>query len=131
MRTTHYKTTDENEQYMPYREKKPLVKNHLKILLVGELAYNPERVYAFEEAGHKLYGLWSKPEYCFCTVGPLPFGNVEDIPYENWQERVKEVAPDIIYAQLNTGSIELAHEVLKANTGIPFVGILKRVLMVP
>lgn len=121
MRTTHYKTTDENEQYMPYRHKKPLVKNHLKILLVGELAYNPERVYAFEEAGHKLYGLWSKPEYCFCTVGPLPFGNVEDIPYENWQERVKEVAPDIIYAQLNTGSIELAHEVLKANTGIPFV----------
>lgn len=121
MRTTCYKTTDENREYILYRDKKPLVKNHLKILLVGELAYNPERVYAFEEAGHKLYGLWSKPEFCFCTVGPLPFGNVEDIPYENWREKIKEIAPDIIYAQLNTGSIELAHEVLKAKTGIPFV----------
>jgi glycosyltransferase involved in cell wall biosynthesis len=121
MRTTHYKTVDENTEYIHYRDKKPLAKKFLKILLVGELAYNPERVYAFEEAGHKLYGLWSKPEYCFCTVGPLPFGNVEDIPYEDWQEKVKEIAPDIIYAQLNTGSIELAHEVLNANTGIPFV----------
>lgn len=121
MRTTHYKTADENQQYISYRDKKPLAKDHLKILLVGELSYNPERVYAFEEAGHKLYGLWSKPEFCFCAVGPLPFGNVEDIPYENWQEKVKEVAPDVIYAQLNTGSIELAHEVLKANTGVPFV----------
>ncbi len=121
MRTTNYKTVDENQQYIPYRDKKTLVKDYLKILLVGELAYNPERVYAFEEAGHKLYGLWADPEYCFCTVGPLPFGNVEDISRSHWQERVKEIAPDIIYAQLNTGSIEFAHEVLRANTGIPFV----------
>ena len=121
MRTTNYKTVDENKAYTLYRDKKSLIKNHLKILLVGELAYNPERIYAFEEAGHKLYGLWAKPEYCFCTVGPLPFGNVEDIPRENWQERVKEIAPDIIYAQLNTGAIEFAHEVLKTNIGIPFV----------
>src|SRR3712207_7309450 len=35
----------------------------LKILLVGELGFNPERIVAFEERGHKLYGLWlPRPE---------------------------------------------------------------------
>jgi glycosyltransferase involved in cell wall biosynthesis len=121
MRTTNYNTIDEYKAYSHYKLKRPLSDESLKILLVGELAYNPERVYAFEEAGHKLYGLWGKPEYCFCTVGPLPFGNVEDVPYDNWRQRLKEIKPDIIYAQLNTGAIYFAHEVMNANTGIPFV----------
>ncbi|HEX2323879.1 MAG TPA: glycosyltransferase family 2 protein, partial [Chloroflexota bacterium] len=30
----------------------------LRILLAGELGFNPERVLAFEERGHKLFGLW-------------------------------------------------------------------------
>lgn len=121
IRCTNYKTIDEPKIYEPFREKLPLKKDALKILIVGELAYNPERLYAFEEAGHQLYGLWSKPRFCFSTIGPLPFGHVEDVPYDNWQERVKMIKPDIIYAQLSTGAIELAHEVLKANTGIPLV----------
>jgi glycosyltransferase involved in cell wall biosynthesis len=126
-RATNYKTIDENTIYMPYRKKYPLNENSLKILLVGELAYNPERVYAFEEAGHKLYGLWCRPTFCFSTVGPLPFGNVEDISNHNWRERIKEIQPDIIYAMLSTGAIPLAHEVMKANTGIPFVWHFKEV----
>ena len=94
----------------------------LKILIVGELAYNAERIFAFEEHGHKLYGLWmEKPSFSFSTVGPLPFGNVTDIPYENWEEKVREIQPDIIYATLNYGAVPLAHEVLKKNPGIPFV----------
>lgn len=121
MRATSYKTIDENLMYKPFRDKKSLSKDYLKILLVGELAYNSERVYAFEEAGHKLYGLWAKPAFCFSTIGPLPFGNVEDIPYKNWKEKLKEINPDIIYAQLSTGAINIAHEVMKANTGIPLV----------
>ena len=121
MKANSYKIIDENQMYMPFQVQRPLKKDGLKILLVGELAYNPERVCAFEEAGHKLYGLWGKPAFCFSTIGPLPFGNIEDIPYENWQEKIKEVKPDIIYAQLNTGSINIAYEVLNADTGIPFV----------
>ena len=46
---------------------------------------------------------------------------MEDIPYENWESAVSDIAPDVIYALLSTGAIELAHEVLTANTGIPFV----------
>lgn len=78
-------------------------------------------MYAFEEAGHQLYGLWAKPRFCYSTVGPLPFGHIKDIPYECWQERICEIRPDIIYAQLSTGAIDIAYEVLKANMGIPFV----------
>jgi hypothetical protein len=75
-----------------------------------------------EEHGHKLYGLWmNRPTFSSATVGPLPFGNVMDIPYSNWEEKVGEIQPDIIYATLNFGAVPLAHEVLMRNTGIPFI----------
>jgi len=50
---------DEKKRYEKYREKRILSspENGLKILVVGELAYNPERILALEEKGHKLYGL--------------------------------------------------------------------------
>jgi glycosyltransferase involved in cell wall biosynthesis len=115
------KTVDEREIYKSFRKKHPQDKDSLKILLVGELAYNSERIYALEEAGHRLYGLWmQRPTYTLNTVGPLPFGNVEDVPYENWKERINEIKPDIIYGLLNAGAIPLAHEVM-THTDIPFV----------
>lgn len=112
---------DEIEQYEHCRQKPVYKKDCLKILFVGEISYNPERICAFEEHGHRLYGLWIKNPTRVTAVGPLAFGNVEDIPYENWKERVKEIKPDIIYGLLNDYSIPLAHEVLSANLGIPFV----------
>jgi glycosyltransferase involved in cell wall biosynthesis len=116
------KFIDEEEVYATFRRKIPKSKKGLKILLVGELAYNPERIYALEEHGQTLYGLWTtKPGFSFATVGPLPFGNVTDIPYENWKERVKQIKPDIIYAMLNLDAIPLAYEVLKNVIDIPFV----------
>lgn len=99
----------------------PKAKQGLKIVLCGELAYNSERVLALEEQGHNLYGLWMKDPYWYNSVGPLPFGHVEDIPHENWKERLAEIEPDIIYAQLNWQAVPFAHEVLSADTGIPFV----------
>ncbi|MCF0072258.1 glycosyltransferase family 2 protein [Dyadobacter sp. CY261] len=93
----------------------------LKILLVGELAYNAQRICALERMGHKLYGLWIDKPFFYNTIGPLPFGNVEDIPKSNWKERVKEIKPDVIYGLLNFSAVPLAHEVLVQNPGIPFV----------
>ena len=121
-RASRYKTVDEKEAYAEYR--RPLQTacgDGLKILIVGELAYNPERIRALEEAGHRFYGLWAKPRFCYSTVGPLPFGQVEDVPYDQWRKRVEEIKPDIIYALLSTSAIDIAHEVLSADTGIPFV----------
>ena len=62
--------------------------------------------------------------------GPLPFGNIQDIDYSNWEEEVKKIQPDIIYALLNFQAVPIAHEVLKANTGIPFVWHFKEGPMV-
>ncbi|MCL4642071.1 MAG: glycosyltransferase [Olivibacter sp.] len=96
-------------------------KDGLKILLVGELAFNPERIYALEERGHQLFGLWMDKPVNFNTIGPLPFGHVEDISINNWKQRIEEIKPDIIYALLNYHAVPLANYILNENPGIPFV----------
>ncbi|WP_165042855.1 glycosyltransferase family 2 protein [Dysgonomonas sp. ZJ709] len=122
IRISDFKFIDEEEVYKNFRNKIEPTKDSLKILLVGELAFHPDRIYALEEAGHQLYGLWVKwPTYCSTTVGHLPFGNVIDIPYENYQNKIKEIKPDIIYALLNWGAISLAYEVRVNCPEIPFV----------
>jgi len=114
---------DEVTYFERFRNRKdtPASKNPLKIVLVGELAYNSERILALEEQGHKLYGLWMKDPYWYNSVGPLPFGHVEDIAYDNWQKKIEEIQPDVIYALLNWQAVPFAHEVLINNPGIPFV----------
>lgn len=120
--TTMGNFIDEAVYYEPFQKKRNDTSfTGLKIVLVGELAYNAERIVALEEQGHKLYGLWMRDPYWYNTVGPLPFGNVQDIPYENWQQTLAEIKPDIIYALLNWQAVPIAHEVLTANTGVPFV----------
>jgi glycosyltransferase involved in cell wall biosynthesis len=96
--------------------------DRLKILMVGDLGFNPERIMAFEERGHKLYGLWTTHPENWDTTGPLPYGNMEDIPYDcQWRERVRAIQPDVIYALLNWQTVKMAYEVFEANLGIPFV----------
>jgi glycosyltransferase involved in cell wall biosynthesis len=121
--TTTGNFIDEVEFFRPFRERPdtPPAPNGLKILLVGELAYNSERVLALEELGHQLYGLWMPDPYWYNSVGPLPFGHVQDLPLDNWQAAVRRIKPDIIYALLNWQAVPLAHEVLLENPGIPFV----------
>lgn len=114
---------DEEEHYRRFRERPetPLAPDGLKILLVGELAYNPERVLALEERGHRLYGLWMRDPYWYNTVGPLPFGHVQDIPLNDWKNAVRKIQPDVIYALLNWQAVPFVHQVLNELPGIPFV----------
>ncbi len=124
LRVYSEKFIDEKKMYNKYTNIKvtPVTSHPLKILIVGELAYNPERIIALEEYGHKLYGLWiERPQYSFQTVGPLPFGNIEDIPIDDWENRIKKIQPDIIYGLLNTAAIPLAYDVLCKFKDIPFV----------
>ncbi|MFB5945714.1 glycosyltransferase family 2 protein [Albibacterium profundi] len=93
----------------------------LKILLVGELAYNAERICALEERGHTLYGLWMRDPYFYNTTGPLHFGSVIDVPFGQWKEKIQEIQPDIIYGLLNHPAVPFVHEVMSANRQIPFV----------
>lgn len=121
--TTVGNPIDEVEHYRRFRDRPstPQAGDGLKILLVGELAYNAERVLALEERGHRLYGLWTDAPYWYNTVGPLPFGHVEDLPRHGWQDAVRRIRPDVIYALLNWQAVPFAHRVLEAELGIPFV----------
>jgi hypothetical protein len=114
---------DEGALYRRFRERPatPPAPDGLKILLVGELAYNAERVLALEERGHQLYGLWTDAPAWFNTVGPLPFGHVAELPRADWPAAVRRLWPDVIYAQLNWQTVAFCHAVLGANPGIPFV----------
>lgn len=114
---------DEVEHFRRFRERPdtPMAADGLKILLVGELAYNSDRVLALEERGHKLYGLWMREPYWYNSVGPLPFGHVTDIPYEGWQQAVRELQPDVIYALLNWQAVPFAREVMLELREFPFV----------
>ncbi|MBX6313637.1 MAG: glycosyltransferase [Isosphaeraceae bacterium] len=114
---------DEVELYRRYRERPdtPMAQDGLKILLVGDLSYFPERILALEERGHRLYGLWTDEPHWYTSVGPLPFGHVEDLPRSAWREALRRIKPDIIYALLNWQSVPFAHQVLMGNPGIPFV----------
>lgn len=113
------------DEYRRFSNLKSPVKVHtddkLKILLVGELAYNPERIIALEEEGHELYGLWMKDPYWFNYVGPLPFGRVKNLNREKWKEEIEEIKPDIIYGLLNWQAVPFVHEILQENSDIPFV----------
>lgn len=91
---------DEIDFYKKFR-KIPEKQDQLKILIVGELAYNPERICALENLGHKLYGLWIDRPLNYNTIGPLPFGNITDINIEDFENQINEIKPDIIYALLN------------------------------
>ncbi len=124
LKVSRRKFIDEDRLYRRYRPVKVIhpESKPLNILLVGELSYNPERICALEEHGHRLYGLWSRnTDIAFFSVGHLPFGNVTDIPYENRREKIREIQPDIIYGLLNYGAVPLAHEVMTAFPDIPFV----------
>lgn len=114
---------DEGAHFRQFRERPdtPMSSAGLKILLVGELAYNPERVLALEERGHKLYGLWMRDPYWYNWVGPQPFGHIQDISYHRWQDEIKKIKPDIIYALLNWQAVPFVHEILQDNPSIPFV----------
>ena len=122
-RMSKYKSINEALLYKDLgRNYSPMSTYKLKVLLVGELGYNPERICALEEQGCELYGLWINiPQLPFANIGYFPFGNIVNISYENWKERVKEINPDIIYALGNWDSIDLAYEVLMEGLNIPFI----------
>jgi Glycosyl transferase family 2 len=99
----------------------PRAPDGLRILLVGELAFNPDRILLLAERGHELHGLWTDEPLGFMTVGPLPFGGVRDVPAHRWRGVVDELRPDVVYALLNWRAVPLAHAVLSARPGLPFV----------
>ncbi len=113
---------DEVARYARFREGSyPPSPGGLRILMVGELAFNPERVLALAERGHRLSGLWTTDGLGDATVGPLPFGHVADLDHARWPQAMRELAPDVVWAQLNWRAVPLAHAVRSAFPDLPFV----------
>ncbi|MGY1691478.1 glycosyltransferase [Geodermatophilus sp. SYSU D01105] len=117
---------DEVARYARFRDRAyPPSPDGLSVLLVGELAFNPERVLALAERGHRLTGLWTTDGLGDATVGPLPFGGVPDLDRDRWPEEVRALAPDVVWAQLNWRAVPFAHAVRQAFPELPFVWTFK------
>ncbi|SES83306.1 glycosyltransferase family 2 protein [Geodermatophilus poikilotrophus] len=117
---------DEVARYARFRSRSyPPAADGLSVLLVGELALNPERVLALAGRGHSLTGLWTTSGLGDSTVGPLPFGHVPDLDRDRWRDAVRERAPDVVWAQLNWRAVPLAHAVQSAFPELPFVWTFK------
>jgi hypothetical protein len=114
---------DEVARFRRFRERLPTppATDGLKILLVGELSYNPERILALEERGHRLWGLWTPTPYWYTAVGPVPFGHVADVPAGDWEAAVRRIRPDLVYGLLNWQAVPLAAEVRRRLPDVPFV----------
>jgi glycosyl transferase family 2 len=114
---------DEVARYARFRDRPdtPGAGDGLRILLVGELSYNPERILALEERGHRLFGLWTPEPYWYNTVGPQPFGHVTDVPTTDPAAAVRAVRPDLVYALLNWQAVPFAARVRRAVPDVPFV----------
>jgi Glycosyl transferase family 2 len=124
--TTTGDRIDEWERYARFRDRPgveppPPAPDGLRILLVGELAYNADRIVALEERGHRLFGLWMPEPYWYNTVGPLPFGHVVDATSRDPAAAIRETRPDVIYALLNWQAVPWAAHVMRENPGVPFV----------
>lgn len=93
----------------------------LHVLLVGELAYNADRVLDLAERGVRLSGLWLDDPLGFMTVGPLPFGAVADVPREDWLAHLRADPPAVAYCLLNWRTVPLALQVAAALPDLPIV----------
>ncbi|MCG5219221.1 glycosyltransferase family 2 protein [Streptosporangium soli] len=94
----------------------------LRILVVGDLGFNPERLLVLEQAGHELAGLWHPDPDLWMATGPFPWGHIRDIPATgDWRRAAADFRPDVIYAGLNWSSIPLAEQVMDAGLDAPFV----------
>jgi len=116
-------TVDEVALYARYRDRPVPAPgpDALHILLVGELAFNPDRVLALVERGHRLSGLWSPDALGNQTTGPLPFPGVQDLGYGLQLDAVRRARPDVIYALLNWRAVPFAYAVRVALPEVPFV----------
>ncbi|MGY1680940.1 glycosyltransferase family 2 protein [Geodermatophilus sp. SYSU D01176] len=117
-------SVDEVARYARFRSRQ-YPADGLSVLVVGELALNPERVLALAERGTRLTGLWTADGLGDATVGPLPFGHVPDLSPDRWRDEVRSLDPDVVWAQLNWRAVPFAREVQSAFPELPFVWTFK------
>ena len=70
----------------------------MKILLVGALAWNPERIRSLHERGHELWGLWSRS--LAWDQGPYPTleGCLRQLALEDAARTIHDEKIDCVYS---------------------------------
>lgn len=91
----------------------------LRVLVAGELCFNPERLLALVERGHALLGHWTDQNLGSQYVGPLPFGHVRDV------DAVDRREVDVVYALLSWRAVPFAAALRRRLPGVPFVWHMK------
>ncbi|HYY12262.1 MAG TPA: glycosyltransferase family 2 protein [Kineosporiaceae bacterium] len=113
---------NERSWYRGVPEPAPRTVDGLRIHLVGELGFNPERLLALEEAGHRLSATWVDVSETWDTAAGLPVGHIDEVPWgPDFRQQLDRDRPDVLYALLNVHAIPLIHAVLEADTGVPLV----------
>lgn len=112
---------DESLKYQSFQKKQYSISHGgLKILILGELAYNADRMLALKERGHQLFGLWMKKPYWYNSIGPMPFGQIEDLDADQWKKEIERIKPDVIYGLLNWQAVPFIHQIINQIRDIPF-----------
>ncbi len=113
---------DEHQLYADLRADPPEpVPGGPHVLLVGELAYNPDRIALLAGRVGRLSGLWIDDPLGFMTVGPLPFPGVQDLPRTGWADALRRDPPEVAYCLLNWRTLPLALAVAEAAPWLPLV----------
>ncbi len=112
---------DERDLYGPAEPPRVPDAADRHVLLVGELAYNADRIQVLAARGIRFSGLWIDDPLGFMTVGPLPFGAVRDLPRTGWRDALRADPPEVAYCLLNWRSLALALEVADALPELPLV----------
>lgn len=112
--------TDEPALYAQFRDRRhDASAEGLRVLLAGELCFNPERVLALAERGHTLLGHWTRDNLGNQYVGPLPFGHVLDVASVDPRD------VDVVYALLSWRAVPFAAQLRRSLPGVPFVWHMK------
>jgi hypothetical protein len=69
----------------------------VRILLVGALSWNPERIRSLHETGHRLWGLWSRSMPWDQAPYPVLDGFVQEIDLNDAPRVIREQKIDCIY----------------------------------
>jgi glycosyltransferase involved in cell wall biosynthesis len=116
------------DEHLRYQRSAPVAAarpHALRILVVGALGFNPDRLLAFLDRGCELYGTWLPDPPFWDTSGPPPVEEIVEIPFDaQWSERVAKIRPDVVYALLGWNAVPFLHQVLirnRATARVPFV----------
>lgn len=96
-----------------------------RILIVGELGFNPDRLHILHQRGHSLAAIWTEYPEEWDTAHSLPDSNIRTIPSNvtdaELTRHIDSFRPDVAYGLLNYHAIPMILRVMRAVPHIPLI----------